>query len=179
MILAMTDPRYPIGKYERKNTLTPAERKACIDQIAAVPQKMRDAIRGLTPQQLDTPYRDGGWTVRQVVHHVPDSHLNAYVRLKLALTEDNPVIKPYDEDAWSKLPDAQQTPVETSLQMLEALHTRWVALMRSMNDEDFRRTFRHPEHPGDFSLDGLVGLYAWHGRHHVAHITSLRERMGW
>lgn len=174
-----TDPRYPIGRFERRDSLTPAERRACIEQIAAVPQNMRNAIRGLSEKQLDTPYREGGWSVRQVVHHVPDSHLNAYVRVKLALTEDKPTIKPYDEDAWAKLADSRSTPVDTSLQMLEALHTRWVGLLRSMKDDDFRRTFQHPEYEGDFTLDGLVALYAWHGRHHVGHITSLRERMGW
>ncbi len=175
----MTDPRYPIGKFERKNTLTADERRACIEQIAAAPQRMRDAVRGLTDAQLDTPYREGGWTVRQVVHHVPDSHMNAYVRLKLALTEESPTIKPYEEDRWAKLADSRETPVETSLQLIDALHTRWVKLLRSMSDADFRRTFRHPQFEGDFTLDGLVALYAWHGRHHVAHITALRDRMGW
>ncbi|HSP33799.1 MAG TPA: putative metal-dependent hydrolase [Thermoanaerobaculia bacterium] len=175
----MSDPRYPIGKFQRRDNLTPDERRTLIDQIAAVPQTMRNAVRGLSEQQLDTPYREGGWSLRQVVHHVPDSHLNAYVRIKLALTEDNPTIKPYDEDAWAKLADSRSTPVETSLQMIDALHTRWVALMRSMKDADFRRTFRHPEHKGDFSIDGLVSLYAWHGRHHTAHITAFRDRMGW
>ena len=174
-----TDPRYPIGKFERKNTLMPDERRAYIDQIAAAPQKLRDAVRGLSEQQLETPYREGGWTARQVVHHVPESHMNAYMRVKLALTEDNPTIKPYDEDAWAKLPDVHVTPVETSLVLLDALHVRWVSILRAMKDEDFRRTFKHPEFPGEFSLDGLVALYAWHGRHHVAHITSLRERMRW
>jgi uncharacterized damage-inducible protein DinB len=175
----MADLRYPIGKFARRDSLTSEERRAFIDQIAQAPQRMRDAVRGLDDAQLDTAYREGGWTVRQVVHHVPDSHLNAYTRIKLALTEDNPTIKPYDENAWAKLPDSRETPVETSLQMIEALHARWVALMRAMSDADFRRTFRHPEYPGDFTLDGLVALYAWHGRHHAAHITSLRERMKW
>jgi uncharacterized damage-inducible protein DinB len=174
----MSDPRYPIGKFERRDTLTPDERRACIDQIAAVPQKMREAVRGLTDKQLDTPYREGGWTARQVVHHVPDSHMNAYMRVKLALTEDAPTIKPYDENAWAKLADSR-APIDTSLQMLEALHARWVGLLRSMNDADFRRTFKHPEFPGNFSIDGLLALYAWHGRHHVAHITTLRDRMKW
>jgi len=175
----MTDLRYPIGKFERKDTLTAAERRTCIDQIAAVPQKLRDAVRGLSEKQLDTPYREGGWTVRQVAHHVPDSHMNAYIRVKLALTEDRPVIKPYDEDAWSKLTDMRDTPVETSLTLNDALHARWLTILRSMRAEDFRRTFRHPEYECDFSIDGLVALYAWHGRHHVAHITSLRDRMHW
>lgn len=175
----MTDPRYPIGKFERRDTLTPAERRACIDQIAAVPQKMREAVRGLTDEQLDTPYREGGWTVRQVVHHLPDAHVNGYTRTKLALTEDSPTIKPYDEASWAKLADSRDTAIETSLLLLEALHARWVGLLRSMRDADFRRTFHHPEHHRDFTLDELVALHAWHGRHHVAHITSLRDRMGW
>lgn len=175
----MSDPRYPIGKFETRDSLSPAERTAAIDQIAAVPQRMREAIRGLDEKQLDTPYRDGGWTVRQVVHHVPDSHLNAYTRVKLALTEDAPTIKPYDEAAWAALPDSRSTPIETSLTMLDALHERWTGLLGSMKAEDFQRRFTHPEHGKTFTLDWLVAMYAWHGRHHVAHITSLRERMGW
>lgn len=175
----MSDPRYPIGKHERRDSLTPQERRDCIEQIAAVPQNMRNAIRGLSAKQLDTPYREGGWTVRQVVHHVPESHMNAYIRVKLALTEEKPTIKPYDEDAWSKLADVGVTPIETSLTLLDALHTRWVNMLRTMKDDEFRRTFKHPEYPGDFSIDGLLALYAWHGRHHVAHITSLRDRLQW
>ncbi len=175
----MSDLRYPLGKFERRDSLTPEERRALIDQIAATPQRMRDAVRGLSDPQLDTPYREGGWTVRQVVHHVPDSHMNAYVRLKLALTEDSPTIKPYEEAEWAKLSDSRDTPIETSLQLLEALHKRWATLLRSMIDSDFRRTFRHPEHEGSVTIDWLVALYAWHGRHHTAHITSLRERMKW
>jgi uncharacterized damage-inducible protein DinB len=175
----VVDPRYPIGKFERRDTLTPDERRTFIDQIAAVPQKMREAVRGLDDKKLDTPYREGGWTLRQVVHHVPDSHMNAYMRLKHALTEDSPTIKPYDEAQWAKLPDALETPIETSLMLLESLHKRWDTILRSLGDEAFRRTFRHPEHQGTLTLDWLVALYAWHGRHHVAHITSLRERMGW
>lgn len=149
-----------------------------IDVIAAAPLRMREAVAGLDAAQLDTPYREGGWTVRQVVHHVPDSHMNAYVRVKLALTEDEPTIKPYEEAAWAQLPDSRITPVEVSLALLEALHTRWVDLLRAMDGADFKRSFRHPEH-GAVTLDWLVGMYAWHSRHHVAHITSLRERMGW
>ena len=150
-----------------------------IDEIAAAPVRMREAVRGLSEQQLDTPYRDGGWTVRQVVHHVPDSHLNAYCRLKLALTEDEPTIRPYDEATWAELEDSRSTPIEVSLTLLESLHARWVGLLRSLKDDDFRRTFRHPEHGGVQTLDWLVAMYSWHGRHHVGHITSLRERHGW
>lgn len=175
----MSDSRYPIGKFEPRDKLTPAERTAAIDQIAAAPQHMRDAIRGLSDKQLDTPYRDGGWSVRQVVHHLPDSHLNAYTRVKLALTEDAPTIKPYDEAAWAALPDSRNTPVETSLSMLEALHVRWTGLLRSLKPEQFTRTITHPEHGRTFTVDHLIAMYAWHGRHHVSHVTDLRQRMGW
>jgi hypothetical protein len=175
----MNDPRFPIGKFERRDILTPDERRAAIDAIAAAPGRMRDAVAGLTDAQLDTPYRDDGWTVRQVVHHVPDSHLNAYTRLKLALTEDDPAIRPYDEARWAELEDSRLTPVEVSLTLLESLHARWVTLLRSMNADDFRRTLHHPDHPGVLTVDWLLALYAWHGRHHVAHVTSLRERLGW
>ncbi len=175
----MTDLRYPIGEFERPDQLSADERRTMIDTIAAAPSRMREAVSGLSDAQLDTPYRDGGWTVRQVIHHVPDSHLNAYVRLKLALTEDDPAIRPYDEALWAALPDSKETPVEVSLTLLESLHARWVTLFRSMQEADFRRTLRHPEHSGILTLDWLVAMYAWHSRHHVAHITSLRERMSW
>lgn len=173
------DPRYPIGPFQRRDELSGDERRAMLDDIAATPAKMRAAVTGLTEEQLDTPYRDGGWTLRQVVHHVPDSHLNAYCRLKLALTEDVPTIRPYDESTWAKLEDSRLTPIEVSLTLLESLHARWMTLFRSMKAEDFRRTFRHPEHEGTPTLDWLVAMYAWHGKHHAGHITSLRERMGW
>ncbi len=172
------DLRYTAGKYESKVTLTPKERAEAIDQIAALPKALRDAVHGLSPAQFDTPYRPGGWTVRQVVHHLPDSHLNAYVRFKLALTEDEPTIKPYDEALWANLADSRETAVEVSLAMLDALHQRWVILLRSMRPEDFSRRLRHPER-GIETLDSKLGEYAWHGRHHVAHITSLGEREGW
>ena len=174
-----SDPRYPVGPFQTRDSLTSAERRAMIDTIAAAPARLREAVRGLGDAQLDTPYREGGWTVRQVVHHVPDSHLNAYIRLKLALTEDEPTIKPYDESEWAQLSDARDTPTEVSLTLLESLHARWVGLLRSLGDGDFRRTFKHPEHSGTQNLDWLVAMYEWHSRHHVAHITSLRERMGW
>jgi hypothetical protein len=135
-------------------------------------------VRGLSDERLSTPYRPGGWTVRQLAHHVPDSHLNAYVRLKLALTEDTPTIKPYDEGSWAKLPDSDVVPVETSLVLLEAVHARWVALLRSMRDEEFNRRYTHPE-TGNHDLNYLVGMYAWHGAHHTAHITALRKEKGW
>ncbi|HKS23388.1 MAG TPA: bacillithiol transferase BstA [Thermoanaerobaculia bacterium] len=174
----MSDPRYPVGKYERRDVLTEDERAAMIEQIAATPQKLREAVAGLTPQQLETPYREGGWTLRQVVHHIPDSHMNSYVRFKLALTETTPTIRPYDEARWAELPDSVDTPPETSMQLLESLHDRWVRLLRSMSTDDFRRTLSHPEN-GLMTLDAMVALYAWHGRHHVAHITATRERNGW
>jgi hypothetical protein len=149
-----------------------------IDQIAEAPARLRAAVEGLTPEQLETPYRPDGWTVRQVAHHVADSHLNAYVRFKLALTEDEPGIKTYKEALWAELADTREVPVEVSLTLLETLHRRWVALLRSLSAADFERTVRHPDH-GVLNLNQLVGMYSWHGRHHVAHITALRERMGW
>jgi uncharacterized damage-inducible protein DinB len=172
------DLRYPIGEYVPKAALTAQERAAAIADISAVPQKLRDAVAGLSREQFDTPYRPGGWTVRQVVHHVPDSHLNSYVRFKLALTENEPTIKPYEEALWAELADSRETPVEVSLALLEALHHRWDILLRSLRPEDFARRLRHPER-GTMTLDDMAGYYAWHSRHHVAHITSLRQREGW
>ena len=174
----MSDPRYPVGLFQRRDELSDSERSAMIDVIAAAPARLREAVAGLEEVQLDTPYRDGGWTVRQVVHHVPDSHLNAYIRLKLALTAEHPTICPYDESEWAKLADARM-PIEVSLTLLDSLTERWVGLMRALQPSDFRRTFKHPDHDGVQSLDWLVAMYEWHSRHHVAHITSLRERMGW
>ena len=174
----MTDPRYPIGRFAPDPTPTPETRNRHIDQIAGLASQMRRAVAGLSADQLDTPYREGGWTVRQVVHHVPDSHLNAYIRLKWAMTEDAPTIKPYDEAAWATLEDSQLTPVEISLTLLESLHSRWTVLLRSLKADDFRRTFNHPQ-SGPHDVDWLLALYSWHGNHHVAHITALRERMKW
>ena len=173
------DLRYPIGPFSFDGRVTPQLRERWIGEIAATPGALRAAITDLTPAQLDTPYRDQGWTIRQVVHHVPDSHLNAYTRMKLALTEDEPVIKPYEEARWAELPDVLVTPVETSLALLEALHRRWVLLLRSLGPTELARRFRHPEHGRTIGLDEMLALYAWHGQHHVAHITSLRSRMGW
>jgi len=172
------DLSYPIGKYETKTVLTPAKREEAIAQIAEAPKRMRDAVSGLSGGQLDTPYRPGGWTVRQVAHHVPDSHMNAYTRLKLALTENEPTIKPYEEQLWAELADSRETPVEVSLALLEFLHLRWDILLRALQPEDFARRLRHPA-LGIMTVDNLVHHYAWHGRHHVAHITSLRQREGW
>lgn len=173
----MTDARYPIGRHEAVSTLTPARRGDCIAQIAAAPGLLRRAVQGLDDRQLDTPYRDGGWSVRQVVHHLPDSHVNAYVRCKLALTEDQPTIRPYRQGPWAETPDTR-APAEVSLALLDALHRRWVLLLEGMAPADFARTLNHPE-SGTMTLDGVVATYAWHGRHHTAHITSLRERMSW
>lgn len=150
-----------------------------IDSIERAPSQIGAAIDGLSGEQLDTPYRPGGWTVRQVVHHVPDSHMNAFIRFKLALTEENPTIKPYDEAAWAQLADARETPIETSMTLLTSLHERWVGLLRSLTPTDFRRTLNHPDWDAPLSLDTMLALYAWHGRHHTAHITNLRQRMGW
>jgi hypothetical protein len=172
------DPRYPIGKPELEAHLSPEKRRQLIDTIAQTPAQLRAAVAGLTAQQLDTPYRDGGWTIRQVIHHLPDSHMNAFIRTKLTITEDNPTIKAYDEDAWAKLGDVPATPVEVSLQLLENLHQRWDILLRSIRPEYFSRTFQHPER-GALTLDQNLGIYAWHGQHHVAHITALKQRMGW
>jgi uncharacterized damage-inducible protein DinB len=174
----MIDLRYPIGPFKLDDDhLTEEQRQLFINQIAETPAKLRQAVKGLSPEQLDTPHRPGGWTVRQVVHHLPDSHLNSYFRFKLALTEDEPVIKPYDEARWAELSDSRDTPIEVSLGLLESLHERWVVLLRAMPAWQYERKFRHPE-LGVVSLNKNVALYAWHGRHHVAQITSLRERMG-
>lgn len=174
----MTDLRYPVGRFQRSDEVTAEQRRAWVEEIRRLPDELRRAVAGLGERQLDTPYRDGGWTVRQVVHHLPDSHVNAYVRFKLALTEAEPSIKAYDEARWAELPDTRLTPVDTSLSLLQALHDRWTTLLQELSDEDWRRAFLHPEN-GRMTLDSLVQLYAWHGRHHVAHITRLREREGW
>jgi uncharacterized damage-inducible protein DinB len=173
------DLRYPIGPFVmEKEPLSEEQRRLFIDQIAETPQRLAEAVAGLSVEQLDTPYRPGGWTARQVAHHFPDSHFNGYVRVKLALTEAEPTLKTYEESEWAKLPDTAATPVEVSLQLLDALHRRWVTLLRSLGGADFRRTARHPSW-GLITVDFLLAQYAWHGRHHVAHITSLRDRMGW
>jgi hypothetical protein len=172
------DLRYPIGSFKLEGSPTDDEIRRAIGEIAEAPTRLRAAVEGLTLEQLGTPYRPGGWTVRQVVHHVPDSHLNSYCRLKLALTEDEPTIRPYQEDRWAELVDSHETPIEVSLALLESLHKRWVVLLNSLEPSDFQRSFRHPE-IGVVTLAQNTCLYAWHGRHHTAHITSLRERMDW
>ena len=172
------DPRFPIGKFSFPESVTAEQREQWISEIAQVPQQLRAAIAGLNETQIETPYRDGGWTVRQVVHHVPESHMNAYIRFKLALTENEPAVTAYDEDAWAKLPDVADTPLETSLAILDAVHDRWVRVLRRIEGPQWQRTFRHPQ-IGLVKLEGNLALYAWHGRHHTAHVTSLRDRMKW
>ena len=174
----MTDLSFPIGKFHFEGTLTEDQKQKLIGDIAQVPANLRAAIAGLSPQQMDAPYRPDGWTVRQVVHHVPDSHMNAYIRFKLALTEDVPMIKPYEQQFWAELADTKETPIEVSLTLLDSLHDRWVRVLRSISAEQWKRTFRHPE-LGIVSLDKNLALYSWHGRHHVAHVTELRKRNGW
>jgi hypothetical protein len=178
----MSDLRYPIGKFEWIEPETEEQntrrREGYIDTIAKLPANMRTTVQGLTPAQLDTPYRPEGWTIRQLVHHVPESHMNAYIRFKLALTEEQPTVKTYDEAEWAKLPDNLITPIDVSLQLLAALHSRWVDTLQAMQPSDFGRTLFHPER-GMVSLDHMLALYAWHSSHHLAHIASLRERMGW
>ncbi|HLH05991.1 MAG TPA: bacillithiol transferase BstA [Terriglobales bacterium] len=173
-----TDLRYPIGKFHFDGPLTKEQREQFIEEIAHTPAKLRAAVAGLTSEQLNTPYRPGGWTVRQLIHHLPDSHMNSYVRFRLALTEEQPTIKPYDEARWAELVDAKSAPREMSLTLLDALHRRWVILLNGMTPADYQRTLVHPQQ-GQINLEKMLAIYAWHGRHHVAHITALKERMGW
>lgn len=174
----MEDLRFPIGKFYFNSETGGDQRGEIINQMKETPAKLREAVHGLTSEQLHTPYRPEGWTVVQVVHHLPDSHMNSYIRFKLALTEDSPVIKPYDENRWADFRDAKSEPIEVSLALMDSLHHRWTDLLESMDDTDFERKLVHPA-IGPLTLNRLAALYAWHGRHHVAHITSLRERMGW
>jgi len=173
----LDDLRFPIGRFTPPASSLPGVRMAHIQTLRLLPQRLREATHDLTDAQLDTPYREGGWTVRQLVHHIADSHANAYIRFKLALTEDWPTIKPYDEKAWADLPDSRLA-IGVSLAILEALHTRWVALLASLTDDDFAQGYEHPEQ-GRQNLAKVLALYDWHSRHHTAHITSLRARQGW
>jgi len=170
--------QYPIGRFQPPSQLTPAQRASLVNQIAALPGELRAAVAGLTPAQLDTPYRPGGWTVRQLMHHLADSHMHAYLRFKWAVAEERPTIKPYDEKRWSEFPEARSGEIRISLALLEALHERWVLFLRSLGEGEFARQFHHPE-LGDMPLWRNLALYGWHGRHHLAHITGLRQRMGW
>ncbi len=177
----MTDEslRYPIGQFSPPEEVTKSDREKYLNEIERLPATMRKVVAGLTDEQLDTPYREGGWTLRQVVHHVPDSHANSYIRYRWALTEDQPAIKAYFEDRWGELPDASSAPVGPSLQLLEALHQRWLLLLRAMNDEDYAHSLIHPDMRNPIRLDTMLALYAWHGQHHIAHIQSLKNRMNW
>lgn len=171
--------RYPVGKYSPKKNITAEDVAGYIKTIEEFPEKMKQAVAGLSNAQLDTPYRDGGWTIRQVVHHVVDSHINSYTRFKLTLTEDTPAIRPYFEDRWAELPEAKTGPVEISIPLLEALHRRWALMLRNITGKELKRTFYHPESKKETALDELMGLYAWHSDHHLAHITELKKRMNW
>jgi hypothetical protein len=172
------DPRYPIGRFERPETITAADRSRFIGEIAALPGQIRASIAGLSEAQLDTPYREGGWTLRQVIHHLADSHINSFIRFKLALTEESPTITAYKEGMWAECADSRGVNVEASLAILEGLHERWVTLLKSLSEADFDRTFRHPER-GLMRLDVNLALYAWHGKHHTAHIRRLRDQKNW
>jgi uncharacterized damage-inducible protein DinB len=174
----MDDLRYPVGRFHFDPATAEGAREQAIESIAAVPDSLRAAVQGLREEQLDTPYRPGGWTVRQLVHHVADSHVNAYTRFRLTLTEEEPLLRTYDEKAWAELEDARSAPIEISLALLDLLHERWVRLLRSLRPEDMRRAARHPDH-GVMTMDHLLQQYAWHGRHHVAHIARLRVRENW
>lgn len=173
------DLKYPIGNFVPPANISTNDREQYIDNLDALPGKLRTLVTNLSKNQLDTPYRDGGWTVRQVVHHLPDSHLNSYIRFKWALTETKPRIKAYDEKAWAALPDATEAPIEFSLSLLESIHNRWVYLLKSLQEADWNRSFEHPETNKLVPLDLNLALYSWHGRHHLAHIEKLVERMGW
>jgi len=172
------DPCFPIGRFAYDGPPSQDQRQKFIEDIEQAPAALRAAVAGLSPEQVETPYREGGWTVRQVVHHVPESHMNAYIRFKLALTEDEPTIKPYEQQLWAELGDVHSTPIEVSLALMDPLHDRWVRLLRWMKADDWKRNFRHPE-LGVVTLEKNLALYAWHGRHHVAHITELRTQRGW
>jgi hypothetical protein len=171
--------KYPIGRYQKPETHTPELRKEWIATIQALPSWMDACIENLDEHQLHVPYRDGGWTIQQVVHHVADSHMNAYIRVKLALTEDNPTVKPYSESAWAELADTKVVPVNVSVTLIHAQHRRLVAVLQNMQPADWDRTYYHPEHKRNFPMWEVVAMYAWHSRHHTAHISQLRERMNW
>lgn len=174
---AIEDLRYPIGDFERHSEISPELREEFINTIEILPQKLREAIEDLSEEQLETPYRPEGWTVRQTVHHVADSHMNMFIRLRLGLTEDNPTIKPYAEDEWSKLADAKM-PLDVSFKIIEGVHARLTVMLKSLTDEQFKRKLIHPD-SGEWTVEAMLGLYDWHSKHHTAHITKLRERNQW
>ncbi len=171
------DMRYPIGTFKYEGPYSAAQRQEFVTTLEELPTKLRAAVAGLSEQQLDTPYRDGGWTVRQLVHHVADSHMNSFIRFRLALTEENPTIKPYDEKRWAEIADSKE-PVEVSLKLIDSLHRRMAVMLKAFKEDDWKRKMVHPER-GPMTLDMNLGMYAWHSKHHVAHITELRKRMGW
>ncbi|OPA81280.1 metal-dependent hydrolase [Paenibacillus selenitireducens] len=170
--------KYPIGPFQYEGEITAEQLGGWIQDLEQLPVLLREAVSGLTEDQLNTPYRPGGWTIRQVVHHIADSHMNSFIRFKLALTEEVPTIKPYEEARWAELQDSTSTPIDVSLMLIEALHHRFVALLRSLSAEQWERKFIHPD-SGEVKLARCAGIYSWHGKHHTAHITSLRERKGW
>ena len=172
------DPRYPIGRFDHNINVTREMRNEFIKTIESLPSSLRREVENLSKEKLNTPYREDGWTVRQVIHHLPDSHLNSYIRFKLALTEDNPSVKTYEEHLWAELKDSVETPISVSLDILDSLHKRWIVLLKSLSDEQFKRTFKHPEW-GNISLSKTLALYAWHSNHHLAHITELKKKMNW
>ncbi len=171
--------KYPVGKFNPPNEFSPALIAQWIQTIEELPKKLRTVVSGLDDTKLDTPYREGGWTIRQVVHHLADSHLNCYIRFRWTMTEDSPVIKTYNQDRWSELDDAKHAPVEVSLSLLDALHKRWLLFVRSLSGQDLERKFHNPESKKDYDLRTILALYAWHSNHHLAHITSLLKRKGW
>jgi uncharacterized damage-inducible protein DinB len=177
--LGSTDLRYPIGEYSLPSTIRRAELDTWIAELEALPRNLRNAVEDLSEAQLDTRYRPGGWTIRQVVHHIADGHMSSYTRFRLALTEQTPTIKPFEETAWAELPDAKSGPIEPSLALVDGLHRRWVMLLRSLSDDDFKRRYRHPDRSELVQLDQTLGYFAWHSRHHVAQILTLRNRERW
>lgn len=174
----MSDPRYPIGKFQKPDNITPAQIEDWIEQIRTLPRRFAEEVIELSHEQLDTPYREGGWTVRDVIHHLPDSHINSYVRFHWALTEDNPMIKAYDEGGWAKLPYLKSLNIQTSVDLLSLVHERWVALLKAMTPQDWEKTYQHPEN-GEQPLKEILAMYAWHGEHHLAHVTALKKSRGW
>ena len=172
---SLMDKRYPIGQFCYEGEISPTQREEWIREISDFPLKLREAVKNLSEDQLDLTYREGGWTLRQVVHHLADSHMNSFIRFKLALTEDTPTIKPYFEDRWAELQDSVRTDINLSIKLLEALHHKWVILLKSMTDSDYKKQFFHPESKKLVALDYNLGIYAWHGKHHIAHITTLRN----